>query len=351
LPLSETTLPQVLKTAGYTTGWVGKWHLGAHPQFHPLKRGFDETFGFLGGGHAYLPGGSPSSEYNIEFDHNGKPEAPTKYITEHFGDEAAAFIMRHRGQPWFLYLAFNAPHTPMQATDPWLDKVKDIPDERRRTLAAMTVAMDDSVGRVRKALRDAGAEQDTLVFFFSDNGGPISVTPCSNAPLRGAKGSIFEGGVRVPFVVSWPGKLKEGTRFEQPVISLDVFATACAAAGATVPEKVKLDGVDILPALSGASSAAPHERLFWRTGGGESFAVRQGDWKWAKPAGAEKGMLFNLKDDVSEKTDLSARNPEIAAELEKSVMAWNKELIPPLFQSPRPEGQKRKQPAQVIRKK
>lgn len=346
LPLTETTLPQVLKSAGYATGWVGKWHLGAHPQFHPLKRGFDESYGVLGGGHMYLPRSKGGAEYTIPLDRNGAAEEQTKYLTDHFGDEASAFITRHKGKPWFLYLAFNAPHTPLQASDAWLERVKHIPDERRRTLAAMSVAMDDAVGRAMQAARETGAAENTLVFFFSDNGGPIAVAPCDNGPLRDGKGSVFEGGIRVPFVVSWPAKLKAGSRFEHPVTSLDVFATACAVADAKVPEGVKLDGVNVIPHLSGENSAAPHERLYWRTGGGDSFALRQGDWKWVKPRGADKAMLFNLKDDVGEKTDLTAQKPEVAAELEKAVMAWNKELITPLFQSPRPAG-KRTQPAQV----
>jgi arylsulfatase A-like enzyme len=228
--------------------------------------------------------------------------------------------------------------------------VKDIPDERRRTLAAMTTAMDDSIGRVMKSLRDSGAAENTLVVFFSDNGGPISVSPCSNGPLRDGKGSVFDGGIHVPFLVSWPAKLKAGSRYEQPVISLDVFATACAVAGATVPENVKLDGTNLISHLTGEDASAPHERLFWRTGGGDAFAARQGDWKWVKPRGAEQGMLFNVKDDIGEKTDLSAQKPDLAAQLEKAVMAWNAELIPPLFQSPKPAGQARKQPAQVKKK-
>jgi arylsulfatase A-like enzyme len=206
--------------------------------------------------------------------------------------------------------------------------------------------MDDAVGRAMHAAHETGAAENTLVFFFSDNGGPIAVAPCDNAPLRDGKGSVFEGGIRVPFVVSWPAKLKGGVKYEHPVTSLDVFATACAVAGAKVPDNVKLDGVNVIPHLSGENTSAPHERLYWRTGGGDSFALRQGDWKWVKPRGAEKAMLFNLKDDVGEKNDLTAEKPELAAELEKAAMAWNKELIAPLFQSPRPAG-KKPQPAQV----
>lgn len=334
LPLSQATLPQVMKSAGYATGAVGKWHLGAHPQFHPNRRGFDEYFGVLGGGHLYLPGTKGGVEYSIPLDRNGSPETHTQYLTDHFAVEAPSFIARHAKEPWLLYLAFNAPHTPLQAAEKYLERVKSIADEKRRTYAAMICAMDDAIGATLAAVKAAGAEENTLVFFISDNGGPISVTPSSNAPLRGAKGAVLEGGIRVPFLVSWPAKLPRGKDYAQPVIQLDFFATAAAAGGAALPAGVKLDGVNLIPFLAGDIAGAPHERLFWRTGGGDQIAVRAGDWKWMRRQNAAP-ELYDLARDIGETTDLAAKEPAKAAELEKAALAWNAGLVAPLFESPR----------------
>jgi len=344
LPLSQTTLPQVLKTAGYTTGAVGKWHLGAHPSFHPNKRGFEDYFGALGGGHSYLPQAKGGVEYSIPLDRNGQPESHTEYLTDMFGREAVSFVERNREKPWFLYLAFNAPHTPLQATENYVDRIKGITDEKRRTYAAMIVAMDDAIGQVLKQLDTLKQTENTLIFFFSDNGGPSFANASSNAPLHGDKGQVFEGGIRVPFLVSWPAKLPQGKDYDQPVTSLDVFATAAALADAKVPAGVKLDGVNLIPFLAGEKKSAPHEALFWRTGGGASYAMRSGDWKWLK-MGKEAPQLFNVNKDIGEQHDLASEKPEIAQRMEAAVMSWNKELIPPLFESPK-QGGKAKQKKQ-----
>ena len=343
LPVSQTTLPQVLKTAGYATGCVGKWHLGAHPQFHPNRRGFDEYFGLLGGGHMYTPGAVGSGEYQIPMDRNGKPEPLTEYLTTVLGCEGASFITRHQGHPWFLYLAFNAPHTPLQVTDPLLERVKHITDETRRGYAGLVVGLDDAVGVVMKALRESGQADNTLVFFLGDNGGPVSVTHSDNTPLRGAKGQVFEGGIRVPFVVSWPGRLLQGKEYAQPVISLDIFAAAVALTGAKVPAGHVLEGTNILPYLAGGRTGAPHDRLFWRTGGGAQFAVREGDWKLVGRQNSET-QLFNLAADVGESRDLAAAQPEVLARLTQAYADWNKGNIAPLFESPqanRPKAAKK----------
>ena len=334
LPLSQTTLPQALKTAGYVTGCVGKWHLGAHPQFHPNRRGFDEYFGLLGGGHVYLPGAKGGVEYQIPMNRNGQQEPLADYLTDVLGREASAFVQRHQGKPWFLYLAFNAPHTPLQVTDRQLGRVKHIADETRRNYAGLVVGLDDAVGRVLAVLRETRQADNTLVWFFSDNGGPVSVTHSNNSPLRGAKGQVFEGGIRVPFLVSWPGRLPQGKDYSQPVISLDVFPTAAALSGAEVPAKHALDGVNIVPYLTGERTGSPHDRLFWRAGGGARFAVREGDWKLVGGEGAPT-QLFNLATDPGEGKDLAAEQPEVLARLRKAYDQWNRDNVPPLFQSPR----------------
>ncbi len=339
LPLSQTTLPQVLKTAGYVTGCVGKWHLGAHPQFHPNRRGFDEYFGLLGGGHSYLPGAPGGVEYSIPLNRNGREEPLAEYLTDVLGREASAFVQRQRGKPWFLYLAFNAPHTPLQVTDKQLARVKHIADETRRNYAGLVVGLDDAVGQVLAALRDSGQEANTLVWFFSDNGGPISVTHSDNTPLRGAKGSVFEGGIRVPFLVSWPGRLPQNQDYVQPVISLDVFATAVALSGAAVhaspgPAAHQPEGVNILPYLAGEKDGAPHARLFWRSGGGARFAVREGDWKLVSGEDG-KTQLFHLATDIGETQDVAAGHAAVLGRLQEAYQEWNQGNIAPLFESPR----------------
>lgn len=340
LPLSQTTLPQVLKTAGYTTGAVGKWHLGAHPQFHPNRRGFDEYFGLLGGGHIYLPGDKGGAEYTIPMDRNGQPEPLVGYLTEVLGREASAFITRHKSEPWFLYLAFNAPHTPLQVTDKQLDRVKHIADETRRNYAGLVVGLDDAIGEVLASLKSSGQSENTLVWFLSDNGGPIGVTHSENTPLRGAKGQVFEGGVRVPFLISWPQRLPAGKTFDAPVHSLDIFATVAALTNARVSESHSLEGVNLLPFLTGTKTDAPHKHLFWRTGGGAKFAVREGDWKLTAEDPA-KPQLFNLAADVSESKDLAAVQPEVLARLRAAYDTWNAKNIAPGFENPQPNQKKK----------
>ncbi len=249
LPLSETTLADRLKAAGYATGLVGKWHLGGASRFQPQRRGFDEFFGFLGGGHPYFPGqGAPI--------YRGTEVVQEKeYLTDAFAREAVAFLQRHKDQPFFLYLAFNAVHTPMHATDDRLSRFANIADEERRTYAGMLTAMDEGVGKVLDTLKAAHLEESTLIFFFSDNGGPTmlgtTINASRNDPLRGSKRTTLEGGIHVPFVVQWKGKLAPGTVYDQPVIQLDVLPTALAAAGV---------------------SAMPD----WRTGRREPPAVSEG---------------------------------------------------------------------------
>ncbi len=349
LPLSQTTIADALRGAGYTTGMVGKWHQGAHPQFHPNRRGFEEFFGFLGGGHRYFPGvhsdveigagkkGAPvDGEHASPMLRNQVEEPERGELTTRLGDEATAFVSRHAkdAQPWFLYLAFNAPHTPQQARDDMLQRFASIADVRRRTYAAMVATEDESVGRVLAAVESAGLREKTLVFFFSDNGGPMTkrnANASMNSPLRGQKGDVLEGGVRVPFVVSWPGRLPAGKTYEQPVSSLDVLPTALAIARATRDPKLPaLDGVDLVPFLTGKNSASPHARLFWRMDGGEAFAVREGNWKWIRTY-ANPPELYNLADDLGESRNLAAQHPEVASRLAAAAAEWNRGLVKPVW--------------------
>jgi arylsulfatase A-like enzyme len=342
LPLSQTTLPQLLKKSGYTTGAVGKWHLGAHPQFHPMKRGFEEYYGMLGGGHVYFPDEKGGPEYLIPMNRNGADEPLKEYITTALGKEAAAFTERHSGdgKPWFLYLTFNAPHTPLSAPKETIAKLAHIVNEDRRVYGAMILEMDAAIGHVITALDEKKQRENTLIFFVSDNGGPdISARtgkPCftDNTPLRGHKGAVFEGGMRVPFLVSWPAKLKPGT-FDHPVIAIDFLPTSVAVAGGQIPGDLSVDGVNLLPHLSGEKTTPPHETIFWRTSGpGQNYAARSGKWKFVRLPGTEP-QLFDLSVDVGEKNNVAAANPEVLKKIEAEVDAWDKGNIAPIFESPK----------------
>jgi len=343
LPLSETTMADRLKAAGYRTALFGKWHLGSGDKYHPLARGFDEFFGFQGGQHSYLDTQAASRNPLLD---GRKIVAETTYLTDAFTDRAVDFIKRQKTQPFFLYLAFNAVHIPMQATDKYLARFMHIADEQRRTYAAMLSAMDDGIGRTLAALRAEGLEENTLVIFFNDNGGPTmagtTINGSSNAPLRGSKRQTWEGGIRVAFMIRWKGQLAEGKIDSRPIIQLDVLPTALAAAGVNPQPQWKLDGVNLLPFLNGKLSGPPHEALYWRLG--ENMAIRKGNWKLVKtserplqdvdPAifadlsGAE---LYNLADDIGEKKNLAAAHPEKARELAAAWQRWNKELAKPLW--------------------
>ena len=335
LPTTETTMADRLREAGYATGIVGKWHLGNAPDQTPRKRGFDEFFGFLGGAHTYRPGqGEPILR-------GESPVEETEYLTDALAREAVAFIDRRQDEPFFLYLPFNAVHTPMEATDARLAKFAGIKDEKRRTYAAMMSAMDDAVGAVAAKLQEAGIADNTLVFFISDNGGPMmrttSVNGSDNSPLRGSKRTTLEGGVRVPFFVKWPAKIPAGKTYDQPVIQIDILSTALAAAGVDSDADARLEGVDLLPYLAGAESGAPHDALYWRLG--QQMAIRQGDWKLVKydpvvdggRGPATPAKLYNLADDIGETRDLMGAEPERAKELQTAWDKWNTENVRPLW--------------------
>jgi arylsulfatase A-like enzyme len=341
LPLTEKLLPEHLRAAGYVTGWIGKWHLGATPAHHPEARGFAETFGFIGGGHKFIDWVvKPTVEYQVPIERNGQPVEVKEHLTVAFGREAADFVRRHRSEPWFLYLAFNAPHTPNEPTAERLERFASIADPKRRAYAAQVSLMDDAIGEVLAALKDTTQHERTLTFFFSDNGGPIEPNGSINTPLREKKGTVYEGGVRVPFLVSWPGTLPAGRDYEQPVSSVDVMATALAVAGTAMPTDKKYDSVNLLPFLKGDATGAPHERLYWRSDARR--AVREGDWKLVRN-GDEPAQLFHLRSDLGEKNDLATAQPDTVKRLDAALEAWTAELIPPAF--PGPTGRKAAQPA------
>jgi arylsulfatase A-like enzyme len=331
LPLSEVTLADLLGEAGYVTGLVGKWHLGAHPRFHPSERGFQKMYGFIGGGHDYFDPGSADAtdQHFLLLEHDGRKVLEMDYLTTDLGYQAGEFVRRHQGQPFFLYLSFNAPHTPLQAPETYLERFSGIADEKRRTYAAMVSAMDDAVGMTLAALREAGVEDRTLIFFLNDNGGPTG-NASSNRPLRGTKRTLYEGGVRVPFVVRWPGRVPEGGVYDQPVSSLDVLPTSLAAAGLPLPAGIRLDGVNLLPYLEGEAAGPPHSHLFWRTFGGVHFAVRADRYKLVRNPGSP-AELYDLETDIGETRDLAREKPEVVQRLEAALEEWNREMVEPLW--------------------
>jgi arylsulfatase A-like enzyme len=325
LPLSEKTLADRLKALGYATGMVGKWHLGFKPEYHPLSRGFDEFFGFLGGAHSYVNARADGTNPILR----GRETIDEKeYLTDAFTREATAFINRRKDAPFFLYLTFNAVHAPMQAPEKYLARFGGIRNERRRTYAAMLSAMDDGIGQVLDTLRREGLEENTLVFFISDNGGPPQANASRNTPLSGAKGTVMEGGIRVPFLVQWPTKLPQGKVFDAPVVSLDILPTAIAAAGGQIDAGAKLDGVNLLPYLTGENQSPPHDALYWRFG--EARAIRSGNWKLVRPVSTSP-QLFDLAADVGETKNLAAEKPDVLRDLESRLGKWDAELAKPLW--------------------
>lgn len=329
LPLTEKLLPEFLKGAGYTTGWIGKWHLGSSPKHVPWARGFDETYGFIGGGHRFL-GWQPSGrQYTLPLTRNGAEtrDVPA-HLTTALGDEAAGFIKRNREKPWMLYLAFNAPHTPHEPTAERVEKFAHIQNPQRRKYLAQVSLLDDAIGAVTGALAETGQAQRTLTFFFSDNGGHTP-SGSDNGPLRAIKGALYEGGVRVPFLVSWPQKIPGGKTYDEPVISLDAFATALAAAGVPLPADRKYDSVNLVPHLSGEVKAPPHGRLLWRLRA-KDFAIREGSWKLLELDG-KPPELYDLATDTGEQRNLAAEKPEVAKRLSATLAEWRRELQPPAF--------------------
>jgi arylsulfatase A-like enzyme len=334
LPLSETTIADRLKALGYATGIVGKWHLGYQPQYHPQKRGFDEFYGFLGGAHSYADVAADPANPILRGTERAEKE---DYLTEAFARECVAFIAKNRTRPFFLYAPFNAVHAPMQLAPVQEAALAEIKDPRRRVHASMLISLDNAVGRILGALDEHKLAENTLVVFLSDNGGPTRSTTSSNLPLRDYKGNVYEGGIRVPFMTRWPGRIRAGQVLDQPVIALDILPTAVEAAGGKSP--AKLDGVSLLPVLTGKSKNPPHERLYWRFG--ERAAMRDGDWKLVRIQGGPD-QLYNLKSDVSESRDMAAAEPERLKTMQAAFETWNAQLAKPLWERESAAAQKKK---------
>jgi arylsulfatase A-like enzyme len=325
VPLSEKMFPTYLKKAGYVSGAFGKWHMGNEPAYHPINRGFDEFYGFMGNGqHDYFDLSVENMTHGSPIFRNLTPYDDEGYLTHRITDEATSFIKKHKDRPFFAYVAFNAVHWPAQAPEEDILEF-DTGDKLRNILMAMIKHLDAGVGQIISTLKETGTYENTLVFYLSDNGGTAYMN-ADNDPLHGFKNQEYEGGIHVPFIVSWPGHLKAGTTCKVPVVSFDILPTSLAAAGITPPADIYLDGKNILPALKGKTNKI-HDSICWNSGDG-GWAIRYGDWKLVGIG--PKTELYNLKKDIGETTDLAAKRPEKVAVLKKHYDAWLDEMAEPI---------------------
>jgi arylsulfatase A-like enzyme len=325
LDISEITMGSALKSKGYKTIAIGKWHLGDEEKYQPNNRGFDEFYGFLSGSRNYFPNPQNDVPGNINsIRHNQEQVNFEGYLTDVLGDAAVNYIEEYKKEPFLMYLSFNAVHTPLQAKKEDLEKFKGHP---RQMLAAMTWSLDENVGKVMKKLADEKLLENTLVFFLSDNGGAKN-NQSTVFPLKGWKGNEFEGGQRVPFAMSWKGHIPVGVKSENLVSSLDIYATALAVAGTENPKNKPLDGVSLFPYVSTDNANILHEKLFWRKD--EAAAARIGNYKLIRLKN-DQSVLYNLKSDIGEKTDLSKVEPEKYQELQRALSNWESKMVNPLW--------------------
>ena len=368
LPLDQVTIANRLQKLGYTTALFGKWHQGFSPAHHPQSRGFDEFFGFLVGGHNFLLHRDAKPVFGSAHSHDliyrgREVQVLDGYTTDMFTAEAVQLITRQASNPWFVYLSYNAVHTPLEIEPRFQSRLpRDVTDPDRRGYLSLLLGLDDAIGRVLAHLKQQGQLERTLIFFLSDNGGSgrkpyFAYNTGINTPFRGDKGQTLEGGIRVPFFVSWPGRIRAGAIEDAPVIALDILPTSLAAAGQAVPDG--LDGVNLLPYLTGKTQSGgeskprPHEALYWRFG--PQKAIRQGDWKlvdWRDHDAKQNSgwQLYDLRQDPGERNDLAAREPERVAALRRAWAEWDAQNIPPRWHggvvedptapAPRPKAKK-----------
>ena len=329
LPKDQPTLAERLAPAGYATGMVGKWHLGYRQGLRPSERGFQEFFGFLAGAHAYRPAPRAGASDPAPADPAaGEPTGPNpilrgttaiaepQWLTAALAREAAAFIERHQKEPFFLYVPFNAVHAPLQAPASRVARFPNL-EGKRRTFAGMLSGLDEAVGTILDKLAACGLADATLVVFLSDNGGPTPTTTSGNGPLRGFKAQVWEGGVRVPMLLRWPGRFTAGTVCDAPIATIDLAATMLAAGGVKAEG---LDGRDLLPYLSGASKEPPRDEVCWRYG--RQRAIRQGKWKLVTIDDGPP-QLFDLEQDLGEQRDLAVDEPDVVKKLLAAWQAWD----------------------------
>ncbi|MEM6830976.1 MAG: sulfatase-like hydrolase/transferase, partial [Bacteroidota bacterium] len=330
LPLEEKLLSEVLKENGYQTCAVGKWHLGNTPDYWPNNRGFDDWFGFAGGSRNYWGkswGPDFTSWQEIKRDGKAVPRETLSYLTDDFTDAAIQYVDEYskKENPFFMYLAYNAPHAPIQATTEYLDRVDHIEQGKRAAYGAMVAGMDAGIGKLVEKLKETGEYDNTLIFFYSDNGGHGNGS--SQSPYRGLKGLLFEGGIRVPFFMSWPVGVKGGRTYEKPIIAYDIFTTVIDAVNIDYKDTKKLSGVSLLPFISKENKDNPHDRLFWRYSDGEGYAVMKGGYKLIKEEVRGDLFLFDMNKDPLEHHNLVDELPEKVKELQADYEEWNQDNV------------------------
>lgn len=331
LPLTEKTVGDRMRALGYRTALVGKWHLGYPADYHPNKRGFDWFYGCLQGSRSYFPMKRPTPHRVLQ--ENGKATPEGGYATDRFGDAAVRFIEKSKAEPFFLFVSFTAPHGPLQAKEADLAELQSIENRRRRRYVGLIKALDDNVGKILAALKAHGLDDDTLVVFTNDNGGQTK-TGANNAPLRGRKGTLLEGGIRVPMCMRFPGHIAEGSRVDDPVIALDLLPSFVALGGGEVDPAWSLDGVNLMPRVTGRVASLPERSLFWRhKGPGQEIAMRRGRYKlcFADRKEGTKAALYDLATDAAEARDLAADESEKLASMREALEAWEKEQVKPLW--------------------
>lgn len=327
MPLDQVTMGDYLQSMNYRTAIFGKWHLGGADRYHPTQRGFDEFYGFRGGARSYFAYKNPPKEALNKLERNFGQFAETEvYLTDALGEETAAFIERNQNQPFFAFLSFNAVHTPMDATEADLAQFPELTGKRKE-VAAMTLAMDRACGIVLDKLKELGLEENTLVVFTNDNGGPTDKNASLNYPLSGTKSNHLEGGIRVPFLMRWPGKIPANSTYELPVSTMDLLPTFYAVAGGTELAD-NVDGIDLMPYVLGENTERPHPVLFWKKDG--RAAMREGDWKFIRfpdrPA-----ELYNIAEDEAEQKNLATKHPQKLQQMYKAVFEWELTLERPLW--------------------
>ncbi len=316
------TLAEVLKKNNYKTIAIGKWHLGGSVSDHPNNRGFDEFYGFIGGGRSYFPIKNPSKKLMLQ--KNGSKVNFEGYLTDALGNFSVNSVEQNKDNPFFMYLAYNAVHTPMEAKEVHLEKFKDHP---RQTLAAMTWSLDENIGKLRHKLDELNILDNTLIYFISDNGGAHN-NSSNMGPLKGWKGNKFEGGHRVPFVISWTGKIPKNQKFDGLTSSLDIFSTSLAAAKIDNTTNISLDGVSLLPYLINKKQGNPHDKLFWRKL--DEAGVRVDNHKLIRLKDFGYTM-YDLDQDLGETQNLTKSNTLKLNKLIEELEQWETEISEPLW--------------------
>ncbi len=351
LDLKETFGAKRLQKLGYRTGIVGKWHLGYPAAFHPNKRGFDRFYGLLQGSRPYYPMDEPTSDRVIQ--ENGKTTKESGYVTDRFGDAAVRFIQSNKDNPFYLFVSFTSPHGPLEPKKEDLKRLAHIQEAKRKNYAGLVVSLDDNVGKILTALKECGIEKNTLVIFTNDNGGQTQLG-ADNGKLKGKKGTLWEGGTRVPWAMRWPEKIKPGSVIKDPVISLDILPTVVEMSGSKVSSEWKLDGRSLLPLLTGEKQSLPERALHWRQHGPKgNIAMREGRWKliYNRRTKGSKPELYDLSSDVGETKDLASVHPEVVADLTKKMAAWESQMKDPIWGSGAPGHVGKKKAKKERRKK